>query len=484
MTRCEYSSKFFDYDKKEPALFECDEEVKGTRLCSFHSIKNNNEEEKTRKLIEKIKDAKSKDAIFCVGYNIKNIQIDGSFSKSLYFTKSIIQNADFSGSKFKNADFSGAKFKNADFSSANFEAADFLAVEFKEKANFSNTVFRNKVNFSESVFNDANFSNSSLKKAQFIGTKFKTTDFGHTKIEDSDFFGAVFEKKAMFIGANILGTRFQNASFEGNANFTGATLNKTNFRETKFNEIDFGHTNLKVVLLQGIVVNGNVNFSASNMEKVDFFNADLKKNIDFTESILENVLFSNSKFKGHTIFVKTNFGDNVKFLKMELEDTDFSDAKFKGKTFFHDVTFKNQNQVIFNVENLSKVSFRNTDLTRIRFGDKVKWGGNDGYTILDEEMLKKPVEIVALEGVIATYRNLQKNYELRFRTEEANKFLAKVIKLKKLYKQEDLPQTISDYDILTNKLVDLEKNIKQLRKTVQDLEEQIKNKKNFNEENE
>jgi hypothetical protein len=37
---------------------------------------------------------------------------------------------------------------------------------------------------------------------------------------------------------------------------------------------------------------------------------------------------------------------------------------------------------------MSKISFSDSDITRIRFSDKVTWGGNDEYTIIEEEMLE------------------------------------------------------------------------------------------------
>ena len=37
---------------------------------------------------------------------------------------------------------------------------------------------------------------------------------------------------------------------------------------------------------------------------------------------------------------------------------------------------------------MSKVSFSDSDITRIRFSDKVTWGGKDKYTIIEEEILE------------------------------------------------------------------------------------------------
>jgi hypothetical protein len=45
------------------------------------------------------------------------------------------------------------------------------------------------------------------------------------------------------------------------------------------------------------------------------------------------------------------------------------DYKFDNKTFFNNVLFVDKEKVIFDVENLSKVSFMNTDITQIEFGE-------------------------------------------------------------------------------------------------------------------
>ena len=51
---------------------------------------------------------------------------------------------------------------------------------------------------------------------------------------------------------------------------------------------------------------------------------------------------------------------------------------FNGKTEFNYVLFEGKEKVIFNIENLSNVSFMNTDLTGVRFRDKARWRRGGG----------------------------------------------------------------------------------------------------------
>jgi hypothetical protein len=121
-------------------------------------------------------------------------------------------------------------------------------------------------------------------------------------------------------------------------------------------------------------------------------------------------------------------------------EADFTGASFpsnKGRIIFCHIIFEQPNKVTFSKSNLSKVSFHGSDITRIKFGDKISWGGRDGrdeFTIIEEECLKeqakgerkgekrKTEEQVSLEDVLSVYRNLRENYEFRLRYDDAGKF--------------------------------------------------------------
>lgn len=477
INRCCFNTKYFNYSKQESANFACDEIALASGLCIFHDKNYSNDKELGQKISEKIKSTLAKkEALFFIGYNIPDLKIKETFKNVVYFTKANFTNTDFTNSKFHKVDFSGSKFLNANFSRSSFEEADFLAVEFGGHSNFSNTVFKNKVNFSESVFNDVNFNGSTMKRAQFLGSKFQTADFSFTKIEDSDFYGVEFQDATNFVGTDIKRTVFPNSKFQGRTRFTGAKFEKTNFTHSRFGAIDFDHASINVMKLQGTTFAGDANFFSTKLDKVDLHRVKFKKSSNFAESTLQEVIFSDGKFQGDSNFAYVVFQDNVRFKNIEFYAADFSFAKFSGKTFFNDVLFRKQKRVNFDVDDLSNVSFRNTDITKVRFGERVKWGGKNGFRIIDEELLNKNNEKTILESVISIYRNLRKNYERRFRNEEAKMFFIRELELKKIYEKEDVSITISDLEIASKNLEDINLDLDELKDKVENLEKLVKRK--------
>jgi len=476
MIKCKFVSKYFDYDKKKIIDFECDEESLKNDLCLFHDDNFSNQEERLDKLNKKVSSAISKkEPLFCIGFNIPKIKVTENFSSPVYFTKAKFQSADFSDSKFYEVDFSGSKFNDVNFSGSKFENADFMGVNFKNKANFSMTLFNEKVNFSESVFNEGDFSESFLKNAHFLGTKFKKVDFNLAKIEDCDFFGMVVEGKITLVGSKIKNSFFPNVKFGSQAIFTGANFEKTNMPNSKFKAVEFDHVKIKIGNFQGITIQGNANFASAQLEKVDFLGLNILKNSNFVEAILSEVSFTNALFQGPTNFSKTIFKDNVRFYKSEFQESNFSDSKFEGITFFDNVFFKNPTKVVFDVSDLSKVSFKNTELLKIRFTDKVNWSDKHAFIIQDEKMLSNSPQREELENVIASYRNLRKNYERRFRNEEAYGFFSREIALMKKYNMLVPIAEVSNLELLNSKLAELEKENEMLKEKIEELEDLKKN---------
>ena len=99
---------------------------------------------------------------------------------------------------------------------------------------------------------------------------------------------------------------------------------------------------------------------------------------------------------------------------------------FNSKTNFNYVLFEGKEKVIFDIENLSNVSFINTDITRVRFSDKARWGGGGGekdkedrFKIIDEGLLEEKIKEkdghtskdFNLGSVKSVYRSLRENYE-------------------------------------------------------------------------
>jgi len=468
LTDCLFNTKYFDYKKNEPVKFSCTEKPIENGYCIFHDEKFADDKKIVKLIEERIKNSVSKKIpLFCIGYKVPTLRIKEFFSAPIYFNKSEFNDVNFSGSKFEQADFSGTIFNKADFSDTSFEEADFLGMKCKNVINFSKSKFK-KANFSEAIFQSANFSKCKFNKAHFLDTRFKTADFSLTNIENSDYFGAVFETNVNFIGASITMSKFEKTKFLKGAIFVGANLNKVNFPQSEFNSLDFSNAKLQTVSLRGTIYHANANFSLSKLEKVDFFNAQFNKKAVFSETLLNEVVFPNTVFRDIAKFDKTIFR-NVQFNKSEFQGVDFADAKFETTTSFTDVLFRDQSRVNFDVDDLSKVSFMNTKISNIRISDKARWGGKNGYEIIDEELLTDSTPKTILESVIAIYRNLRKNYERRNRNEEAEKFFAREVELKRRYMiGENKPA--ENLDLLEKKIEELTEELYELKKRIEKLE--------------
>jgi hypothetical protein len=116
--------------------------------------------------------------------------------------------------------------------------------------------------------------------------------------------------------------------------------------------------------------------------------------------------------------------------------------------------FEGKEKVIFEIENLSNVSFMNTDMTGVRFSDKARWGTiefdkfwggkkakEDKFKIIDERLLEEKInkekdrdtKDLNLGSIKAVYRSLRENYEYRIRYDEAGQFFVREMELKRKY---------------------------------------------------
>ena len=110
--------------------------------------------------------------------------------------------------------------------------------------------------------------------------------------------------------------------------------------------------------------------------------------------------FPKAKFSSEAHFNSANFQGVTDFNKAAfLDRTYFSDRQdlgtFNGEMRFNYTLFEAKEKIIFEVQDLSNVSFMNSDITRIRFSDKARWReeerkkGKDRFTVIEEKWLEE-----------------------------------------------------------------------------------------------
>jgi len=519
MENCKFSSEYFDFEKKEKSQYLCNEKPLENGLCIFHDKENKNDEEKIKLLNEKASSAsRNNEPLVCIGFILPNIKLDLSFSKPVYFTKAVLGDVDFSGAKFKEVDFGGAEIKGVTkLTDTTLITADFIKTKFFGIADFDRLRCEGNVNFSGAEFHSKlKLNKSFLVGPIFIGTQLQELECGLSKIESGDFHGATIGKSAIFIGAEMDKTTFTQTEFSGEVDFTGCKLNRSTFTKIQFQSIDFSESTLNIVEFNSIKVQKNANFERASLSKVTFIKTNFQKNVIFVETEFKEVEFFKTRFSKFVNFTNSKFETTASFKEVEFEDANFERAqflgesyfhftkfngmvdfketefgktdftyskfnhanfistKFNGETKFHNVFFEKQKQVIFDVDDLSKVSFLGTDISSIRFGENIRWGGSDGFTLIDEKDFIQSPENHSLESLLASYRNLRENYEGRFHYEDANRIMAKEIKLKKEFGKPD--KSISDSEILSSKVQELTLDLKRLEEKVKKLEDNLNKK--------
>jgi|CXWL01.1.fsa_nt_gi uncharacterized protein YjbI with pentapeptide repeats len=243
------------------------------------------------------------------------------------------------------------------------------------------------------------------KPVYFINIKFH----GDVSIYNSTFISANFSKSEF-----LQKSSFENLTFNTNFIFSDVEshVEDMNFRNTTFNQ-QSSFTRLKC---------NNITFDSCNFFKTNFRGAEFNVNSKFTQTnFFMQTDFSNVRFSGKTIFINSMFANN----------TTFQFSKFQN-TQFHNIDFKEQPLVIFD-GNLSEISFRDTDITRIKFAEKIIWGNDDKFEIWDARELVKNPKNFGLSSVLSTYRNLRENYEFRLMYEEAGQFFVREMDLKRKY---------------------------------------------------
>jgi uncharacterized protein YjbI with pentapeptide repeats len=154
---------------------------------------------------------------------------------------------------------------------------------------------------------------------------------------------------------------------------------------------------LNFVTLWQSQIQKQADFSRSNFVEVNFQRCQILGSADFSNTSIKVADFSYASFSNNAHFVETRFED---------------------KAFFNYTRFERPTEVIFQRSDLSKVSFVNSDISGVNFGENITFG-KDKFTIFDEKRLinyrdfqkENEKSKINLGNVLATYRSLRENYE-------------------------------------------------------------------------
>jgi hypothetical protein len=152
-------------------------------------------------------------------------------------------------------------------------------------------------------------------------------------------------------------------------------------------------------------------------------------------------LLSNRK----QIFTYATFYQEAYFTNATFSGEAYFSGQFNNETNFNYALFESEERVFFDIENLSCVSFMNTDLTGVRFNEKARWGLNnkEKFKTIDERRLEEGVKRerktkeVNLASIKALYRSLRDNYEYRMRYDESSQFFIREMELKRKYSEKE-----------------------------------------------
>jgi hypothetical protein len=292
--------------------------------------------------------------------------------------------------------------------------------------NFKDAKFKNNVTFTNITFKELRAWDSIFYyKVDFRNSTFKG---------QADFLSAIFTGETFFIDVKFLGkTNFDDAIFSG----------YTKFEFTEFAEVSFKNT----IFIQ-------LEFNVYCSDEIDFYKTEFLGFTDFRHSI----------FSTRTYFNDINFNNDLssdtskiiaqvedKEIKKKIENVLNEIEKEKRFTFFRNVIFESPEKILFHTNDLTNVSFLNTDIKRINFSETSYFDKENNYMILEERELKKENERnkkendnnlgknnhilkdVNLESIVAVYRNLRENYEYNLRYDEAGIFFIREMELKRKY---------------------------------------------------
>lgn len=274
------------------------------------------------------------------------------------------------------------------------------------------------------------------------------------EVDSKNFSKSVSFANAIFRGDFIIDNSefnsfvdFSNCIFEGEASFSNVLFSdNVDYISSNFNASSY---------FENTTFNEKVDFSSAEFANASFFLAEFHY-ADFTNvNFKEFVTFGSTEFHKEAYFPNAVFNKGVNFSASKFyDDANFVQSIFSNYAHFRKTSFFKQKQVIFEAD-LSQVSFRGTDISRVKFANKIKWNideddennkvlrffsnlkhRNNKFKIYDEFLLEKGREpSLQLEDVMDVYRNLRENCDYYLRYEVAGEFFVREMELKRKYQK-------------------------------------------------
>lgn len=244
------------------------------------------------------------------------------------------------------------KVKDAEKEFERNKSSKLMCIGFFFPSNFSFTLLDLPTEKHSEMKKDENRRNYKipvyLSDAIFNGQ----VEFSYCTFEESlNLSGAIFKRQVLFRKTEFLGRFYpRNAKFYDNVNFWKAFFLNADFHDTLF----YDKANFHGTKFDGV--------------KTRFLDVRFQGKANFEDT----KFYVETEFTG-TTFKEANFSQNVRFDRL---------AKFRS------VVFETGESIDFGVIDLRNVSFIGTEITRVKFHDDAKWGGEDSLTVLDERELR------------------------------------------------------------------------------------------------
>lgn len=259
------------------------------------------------------------------------------------------------------------------------------------------------------------------------------------------FADAKFEGDTRFDGVTFGAADFTDAKFAGRLSMTSAKADTLSLRKVSFSgkgataavdtesgddsavieleRCDFKSCDASLVSVPSVRLSecdiGSAMFRYARMESLAVTDCSFKLAADFADSRLGNVQFDEVSFGGEVIF-EGKAGGTV----------------FIRSASFRHTKFHREEEVRFG-RSLSNVSFRTTNMTRVRFHADTVWNeGGDRYAILDERRLADDPSSSSLSDTLAVYRSLRECYEYWLMYEEAGRFYVREMDMRRCYRSD------------------------------------------------